>query len=89
MPGYVYVLDGIATANGKVGISGSRSSPCENKTFLRSKHGGARDSNRFHPVHVVNNFNFNFNGLQRMVMYGRVEWVCMVTFLLESKSRSS
>jgi hypothetical protein len=25
---YVYVLDGIATANGEVGISGSRSSPC-------------------------------------------------------------
>jgi hypothetical protein len=35
--GYVYFLDGIATANGEVGISGSRSSPCENKTFLHAK----------------------------------------------------
>jgi ABC-type cobalamin transport system ATPase subunit len=56
--GYAYVLDGIATANGEVGISGSRSSPCENKTFLQSKQGGSIATSRFHPVHVENNFNF-------------------------------
>jgi hypothetical protein len=83
----VYVLDGIATANGKVGISGSRSSPYESKTFFTCKAGGGGDSNRSHPVHVVN--NFNFNGLQGMVVYGRLEWVCMVNFLVESKSMSS
>jgi hypothetical protein len=57
----MYVLDGIVNANGEVGISGSRSSPYENKTFLRAKQGGPRDSSQFHPVHVVNNFiSFHF-----------------------------
>jgi hypothetical protein len=61
-PGHVYYgLDSIATANGEVGIRGSRSSPCEDKTFSHAKQGGARDSIRFHPVYVVNNFNFKFN----------------------------
>jgi hypothetical protein len=55
----VYVLDCIVTAaNGKVGISGSRSSPCENKTFLLAKQGGPRDNIRIQLVHVVNNFKF-------------------------------
>jgi hypothetical protein len=54
----VCVLDGIVTANGEVGISGSRSSPCENMTFLQAKQGGPRDNTRFHPVHVVNHFKF-------------------------------
>jgi hypothetical protein len=40
--GYVYVLDGIVTANGAVGISGSRSSPYENKTFIIGKAGRAQ-----------------------------------------------
>jgi hypothetical protein len=51
----VYVLDGIANANGEVGISGSRSCPYENKTFLHAKQGGPKDSIQFRPVHVVNN----------------------------------
>jgi hypothetical protein len=54
----VYVLDDIAIGNGEVGISGSRSSPYESKTFLQAKQGGPKDSSRFHPVHVVNNFKF-------------------------------
>jgi hypothetical protein len=59
----VYVVDGIAIANGETGISGSRSSPCKNKTFLQAKQGEPKDSRQFHHVHVVNNFNFNFNDL--------------------------
>jgi hypothetical protein len=56
---YVYVLYGTATANGEVGISGSRSSPCQ-MSPISAHHRGSRDSNRFHPVHVVNNFKFQF-----------------------------
>jgi hypothetical protein len=54
-------LDGIDIANGEVGISGSRSSPCENKTFLHAKKGGPTDSRRFHPVYVVSNFKFQIS----------------------------
>jgi hypothetical protein len=43
---YVYVLDGIANANGEVGISGSRSSPCQMRPSM-SKHGGPRDNIKF------------------------------------------
>jgi hypothetical protein len=53
----VYVLDGIATAIGEVGISGTRSSPCQMRPNM-AKLGGPRDCILFHPVHVVNNFKF-------------------------------
>jgi hypothetical protein len=44
---YVYVLDGIATANREVGISGySRSSPCLMRPSM-AQHGGPRESSRF------------------------------------------
>jgi hypothetical protein len=43
---YVYVLDGIATANGEVGITGSRSSPCQMSPRM-AKHGEPRESSRF------------------------------------------
>jgi hypothetical protein len=59
-PGYVYVLDGIVTANGEVGISGSQSSTCNVSPPL----GRAGRAERQQPVNygiVVNNFNFNFN----------------------------
>ena len=54
---YVYVLDGIAIAIGELGISGSRSSPCQMRPDM-AKQGGPRDIIRLHPVHVVNNFKF-------------------------------
>jgi hypothetical protein len=43
---YVHILDGIATANGEVGISGSRSSPYQISPRM-AKHGGPRDNSRF------------------------------------------
>jgi hypothetical protein len=55
----VYVLDGIATSNGEVGISGSRSSPCQMSSII----GTAERAQRQQPVNfdiVVNNANFNF-----------------------------
>jgi hypothetical protein len=70
--GYVYVVDGIVTANGEVGISGSRSSPFENKTFLQAKQGGPKDSTRFHPEHVVNNFKLQFQIPSRALPSTRV-----------------
>jgi hypothetical protein len=67
----VYVLDGIVTANGEVGISGSRSSPCENKTIFPAKQVVARDNSRFHPVHVVYHFKFQISNFQASVLGGR------------------
>jgi hypothetical protein len=67
----VYVLDHIVTANGEVGISGSRSSPCENKTFLLAKQGVARDNSRVHPVHVVYHFKFQISNFEASVLGGR------------------
>jgi hypothetical protein len=55
---YVYVPDGIAIVIGEVGITGSRPSTCENMSFLQTKQGGPKDSTRFHPVHIVNNYKF-------------------------------
>jgi hypothetical protein len=58
--GYVYVLDdGIPTGNGEVGMSGSRSSPCNASPPLRSTWRAQRPQ----PVNygiVVNNLSFNF-----------------------------
>jgi hypothetical protein len=54
---YVYVLDGIATAIGEVGIIGSRFSPCQMRPNM-AKYGGPIDYIRFHPVHVVNILKF-------------------------------
>jgi hypothetical protein len=42
----VYALNGIASANGEVSISGSRSSPCQVRPRM-TKHGRPGDSNRF------------------------------------------
>jgi hypothetical protein len=42
---YVYVLDGITTANGEVGISGSRCSPYEVRPSV-ANHGGPTNSSR-------------------------------------------
>jgi hypothetical protein len=58
--GYVYILDCIATANGEVGISGLRSSPCQMSPII----GTTRRAQRQQPVNssiVVNNFRFNSN----------------------------
>jgi hypothetical protein len=46
---YVYVLDGIANANGEVGISGSRSSPCPMNPIIGTTW-RARDMSRLIPV---------------------------------------
>jgi hypothetical protein len=50
-------LDGIANVNGEVGISGSRSSPCNVTPPL----GSTGRAQRQQPVNygIVNNFNFN------------------------------
>jgi hypothetical protein len=66
---YVYVLDDIATVIGEVRISGSRPSPCENKSFLQTKQGGSKESSRFHPVHVVNNFKFQITGFRYVITW--------------------
>jgi hypothetical protein len=63
MPCYVYVLDGIATANGEVGISGSPSSPYCN---VSPPLGQYKEGQRQQPVNsgiVVNIINFNFASL--------------------------
>jgi hypothetical protein len=61
---YVYVLDGIANAIGEAKISGAtRSSPCQMRPNM-AKQGGPRDGNRFHPVHIVNNFKFQFQNME-------------------------
>jgi hypothetical protein len=57
---YMYVLDGIATPNGEIGISDSRSSPCPMSPII----GTTWRAQRQQPVNfgiVVNNFNFDFN----------------------------
>jgi hypothetical protein len=79
----MYVLDSIVIANGDVGISGSRSSPCKNKTFLHAKKGGPRDSSRFYTVHVVNNFKIQ-NSIATLRRFS-VEATVMLTDLTEAR----
>jgi hypothetical protein len=57
---YGYVLDGIVTAIGEVGISGSRSSPTLLNPARRSIRGGDRDSSRFLLVLLCLISNFKF-----------------------------
>jgi hypothetical protein len=61
MHGYVYFLDGIVTANGEVGISGSRSSPCLISPLGTSMGGGQRQQPVYAAI-VVNKFiSFQFH----------------------------
>jgi hypothetical protein len=68
----VHVLDSIATPNGEVGISGSRSSPCQMSPII----GIARRAQREQPIIVgivVYNFNSNFKSHQRPMFFADYE----------------
>jgi hypothetical protein len=57
---YVYVPNGITTAIGEDGISGSRFKHCQMIPNM-ARQGGPKDRSRFHPVYVVNNFKFQIS----------------------------